>query len=146
MATTADIQVSEGSGKSIATYSVTEDAETKQLQRIVQADSAGVEKGTVANPQEIQTVPLGTIFNGKTNVTTAGTRVTLAASQVVTSLTIKALSTNTGIIYVGNASVASSNGYQLSAGESVSIDLANLNTVNLDCSVNGEGVTYIAIN
>lgn len=84
------------------------------------------------------------IFNGKTAVATAGTRVTLTTSQVITSVAITALKTNTGIIYVGNSSVSSANGLQLSAGGSVTVVIANLNTVNLDCSVNGEGVTWIA--
>lgn len=87
-----------------------------------------------------------TIYNGKKTVTTAGTRVVLAASQAVKSVTIKALSTNTGFIYVGDTSVASTNGLQLEAGETISLDIANLNTVNLDSSVNGEGVTYIGVN
>lgn len=86
-----------------------------------------------------------TIFNGKTTVATAGTRVTLAASQTVKSVTIKALATNTGTIYVGSSTVAASNGLQLAAGEAVSMDIANLNTVNIDSSVNGEGVTYAAV-
>lgn len=87
-----------------------------------------------------------TIFNGKTTVTTAGTRVILASSQAVKSVTIKALSTNTGFIYVGNTSVAASNGFQLLAGDSISMDIANLTTVNIDSSVNGESVSYIGIN
>ena len=87
-----------------------------------------------------------TIYNGKKTVATAGTRVTLAASQAVKSVTIKALSTNIGLIYVGDTSVASTNGFQLSAGETISMDLANLNTVNIDSSVSGEGVTYIGVN
>ena len=87
-----------------------------------------------------------TIFNGKTTVTTAGTRVTLASSQAVQSITVKALAANTGTIYVGNATVSSSNGFQLAAGDSVSFDLSNLNTVNIDSSVNGEGVSYAAVN
>lgn len=96
----------------------------------------------------VQNTPVAstTMFNGKTTVTTAGTRVVLAASQAVKSVVIKALSTNTGIIYVGNSTVASTNGLQLLAGETVSLDIANLNTVNIDSSVNGEGVTYIASN
>lgn len=86
-----------------------------------------------------------TIFNGKTTVTTAGTRVTLAASQAISnSVTIRALKANTGTIYVGNATVASTNGLALSAGDSVTIVVANLNTVNLDSSVNAEGVTWLA--
>ena len=59
-------------------------------------------------------------------------------------MTIKALAANSGTIYVGNSSVSSTNGYQLAAGESVFLEVANLNTVNIDSSVNGEGVTYIA--
>lgn len=98
--------------------------------------------GTVTTTESAPT----TIYNGKKTVTTAGTRVVLAASQAVKSVTIKALSTNTGFIYVGDTSVASTNGLQLEAGETISLDIANLNTVNLDSSVNGEGVTYIGVN
>lgn len=87
-----------------------------------------------------------TVLNGKTSVTTAGTRVVLASSTTCKSVTIKALSTNTGFIYVGSSTVSSANGFQLSAGDTISIDIANLNTVNIDSSVNGESVTYIAIN
>jgi hypothetical protein len=87
-----------------------------------------------------------TILNGKTTVTTAGTRVTLAGSTACKSVTIKALIANTGVIYVGNSSVSSSNGFALQAGDSVSLNITNLTTVNLDSSVNGEGVTYLGVN
>jgi len=100
---------------------------------------------SITNTVNTAEVAPTTISNGKTTVTTSGTRVTLASSTAVKSVTIKALSTNTGIIYVGNSSVASTNGFQLQAGETVSMDIANLNTVNLDSSVSGEGVTYIAV-
>ena len=43
MATTADVKVTPGSGANVATYSVTEDTETKQIQRIAINDSTGVE-------------------------------------------------------------------------------------------------------
>jgi hypothetical protein len=72
--------------------------------------------------------------------------VSLASSQAVKSVTIKALAANTGIIYVGDTAVASTNGFALLAGDSLSLDIGNLATVNLDSSVNGEGVTYIGIN
>lgn len=96
----------------------------------------------------VQNTPVApsSVYNGKTTVTTAGTRVVLAASQAVKSVTIKALQTNTGIIYVGSSTVSSTNGFQLYAGDSVSLDIANLNTVNIDSSVNGEGVTYAGTN
>ena len=85
------------------------------------------------------------IYHGKTTVSTAGTEVTLASSQAFTSgVTIKALSGNTGLIFVGANPVTSSTGFELSAKESVFLEVANLTTVYVDCAVNGEGVTYIA--
>lgn len=86
-----------------------------------------------------------TLGNGKTSVTTAGTRVVLASSTACLSVTIKANNANTGTIYVGNSSVSSANGYQLGAGEGISLAISNLNTINIDSSVNGEGVTYIYV-
>lgn len=80
-----------------------------------------------------------------TTVTTAGTRVQLA-TNTCKSLTIKAKSTNTGLIYVGNVAVASTNGFQLLAGESVSLDISNTNLVYIDSSVNGEGISTIFAN
>lgn len=109
---------------------------------ITDTNSTTAVTGTVATSEVAPT----TVFNGKTSVTTAGTRVVLAASTPVKSVTIKALSTNTGFIYVGNSTVAASNGFQLLAGDSISMDIANLNTINIDSSVNGEGVSYIGIN
>jgi hypothetical protein len=88
---------------------------------------------------------LASVYTGKTTVTTAGTRVVLASAQAITSVTIKALAANTGTIYVGGSSVASTNGFQLAKSESVSMDITDLSTVYIDASVNGEGVTYLGI-
>lgn len=102
--------------------------------------------GTITNNVNTVEVAPTTLLNGKTIVTTAGSRVALAPSTTCKSVTIKALATNTGTIYVGNSSVSSANGYQLAAGDTVSLDISNLNTVNLDASVSGEGVTYLGVN
>lgn len=87
-----------------------------------------------------------TVLNGRTTVTTAGTQVALSSSTACKSVTVKALSTNTGVIYVGNSSVSSSDGLQLAAGDSVNLDIDNLGTVYIDSSVNGEGVTFLGVN
>jgi len=102
----------------------------------------GAAPATVTNSPIVPTV----VSNGNKNVTTAGTRVTLAASATIKSVTIKAKFTNTGIIYVGDTGVTSANGFQLYPGESISLDIADPSTVNLDAQVSGEGVTYIAVN
>lgn len=86
------------------------------------------------------------IYHNKKTVTTAGARVALASSQAVMSVCIKALITNTGYIYVGDSSLSSTNGFQLLAGDTVSLDISNLNTIYIDSSVSGEGVTYISSN
>ena len=85
------------------------------------------------------------LSSGKTTVTTAGTRVVLAATASVNSgVVIKALHGNTGIIYVGNSTVASTNGLQLYANEAITVITASLANVYIDSSVNGEGVTWLA--
>jgi hypothetical protein len=61
-------------------------------------------------------------------------------------MTVKALSTNTGLIYVGDATVTSANGFVLSASESVSMDVENTSLVYVDSSVNAEGVSVIYAN
>lgn len=98
--------------------------------------------GTVTTSE----TPPTTVLNGKKTVTTAGTRVTLAASTACKSVTIKALAANTGTIYVGDTTVAASNGFALAASDSVTLDISNLTTVNIDSSINGEGVTYLGVN
>lgn len=84
------------------------------------------------------------IYSGKINVTISGTEVILGTG-VISSVTIKALSANTGVIYVGAGGVSSANGFQLAAGDTLSIDISNLATVWIDSSINGEGVTYLAV-
>ena len=103
-----------------------------------------VREGTVAGSILVDVVPKGTILNGQVT-TNAGVRAALAGATPITSVTAKALPTNTGFVYVGNATVAAGNGYILSVNDSVSLDIDDLATVFIDVSVNAEGVSYIAI-
>lgn len=83
-------------------------------------------------------------------VTTAGTRVQLSSTALlVRSFTVCAKTANTGHIYYGGATVDSTNGVDLSAGDctgwapvaatggSTAYDLSS---AYIDASVNGEGV------
>lgn len=84
------------------------------------------------------------VTTGKTTVSTAGTRVVLGTSTAVNSgVVVKALSANTGLIYVGGTNVASTNGFQLAKSESVTIITPNLANIWIDSAVNSEGVTYL---
>ncbi len=89
--------------------------------------------------------PGSSIGSGQTVVAAAGTRVQLTATSTpILSVTVKALSTNTGIIYVGGDDVSAAIGLELiNPGESASVDVDNLTDVWIDAAVNGEGVSYI---
>lgn len=88
---------------------------------------------------------LNTIITGKVTVPSFGTRVSIPVN-ICKSITIKALSTNTGFIYIGTSTVANTNGFQLLANDTISFDISNTGLIFLDSSVSNEGVTYLAIN
>ena len=87
-------------------------------------------------------------------VTTAGTRVQLTSSSILTpTFCVQAKSTNSGLIYVSGITVSATNGIGLSAGQFAcysgetqvyGFDVIQLNKVYLDASANGQvaKVTY----
>lgn len=101
----------------------------------VQGGSVGV--SGVAMPE--------TLRNGKVTVATAGTAVQLSATSValVGGVIVKAALGNSGTIYVGDAAVDSSSGFELSAGQEVFVVIDNLNKVHVDASTSAQSVTFI---
>ena len=91
----------------------------------------------------IEEVPTAFSHAHKT-VTTAGSAVQLSTATIL-SITIKALAGNTGFIYVGGSGVSSSNGFELDAGDSVTLAIDEADEIWLDSSVSGEGVSFIAV-
>jgi hypothetical protein len=82
-------------------------------------------------------------------VTVAGTAEPLTSSYKSTwKVRIKALSTNTANVYVGDSTVSSSNGYQLIADQELELSaifaqdnfIMDLNEIYVDSDVAGEGV------
>ncbi len=87
-------------------------------------------------------------LSGQKTVTTAGTAVALGTQQIASSILVKALTTNTGLVYVGNdgGDVTSSTGYPLDVGDQVIFDhVANLANIMVNSAVNGEGVAWIVL-
>ena len=88
-------------------------------------------------------------YSGQKTVTTAGTEVQLHTGlQIDLPIMVKALTTNTGLIYIGNVSgaVSSSTGMPLSPGDAVIFTyVGNLNEIWVDSAVNGEGVAWLAL-
>lgn len=87
--------------------------------------------------------PYSTVGSGQKTVALAGTQEVLAASTPIKSVTIKAHVSNSGLIYVGAASVDNATGFILSKNDSVSLDVDNLADIWLDTNSNGDGVSYI---
>lgn len=90
---------------------------------------------------------LGTGVTGQKAVTTAGTSVQLSTSNTgIHTVILRAKIANTGKIYVGfsQTGVSSSLGLELGPGDAVTITTPRLSDIWLDCSVNGEGVSYLA--
>ena len=89
---------------------------------------------------------LSNVQSGQKDVTTAGTAEALTStSTTCRAVAIKAKSTNTGNIYVGNSGVTSSNGFILRGSESITLDIDDVSKVYIDASVSGEGVSWIMV-
>ena len=92
--------------------------------------------------------PVPSIGGGRAFVTTATTAVVLASTNIpIAWVIVQAETNNTGLIAVGDSAVVAavgtqSNGVILSAGESVTLPVANLNTLYIDSTVSTDGVTY----
>lgn len=89
-------------------------------------------------------------ISGQRTVTTAGTAVQLGTAMIDGPVMVKALDTNTGVVALGNDGandVTVANGLRLEAGEVVVLEWVHeLGTLWLDSAVNGEGVSWMALN
>lgn len=81
---------------------------------------------------------------GQKTVTTAGTRVQLA-DIACKAVSIAALDSNTGVIYLGDSSVDSTNGRILEPRDSIDLAIDNLNRLYIDSEVNGESISALWI-
>jgi hypothetical protein len=84
------------------------------------------------------------VFSGQLTVTNAAQ--TLGANTLKSGVTVKALSTNTESIFIGvGSNVTVSNGYELSAGEGIFLEVNNTNNVGvISATSNGQKVCFMA--
>jgi hypothetical protein len=92
---------------------------------------------------------MSNLANGRKTVATAGTAVQLGPSEAVSAVSITAFKGNTGVICVGGKGVIAAEGTRtgkpLLASESVSIPTDDVGDVYIDATVNGEGVSWLAV-
>lgn len=88
-------------------------------------------------------------YSGQTAVAAAGSAVPLHAGLPVNGpLLVKALPSNSGLIYLGNVDgdVDSANGLPLARGEAVVLGfVGNLNQLWIDAAVDGEKVAWLLL-
>jgi hypothetical protein len=89
------------------------------------------------------------IISGQLAITAHGTAEALADSrQVNCAVMVKALTTNTDLVYVGQVTgdVDSSNGMPLAAGDALIFsNVGNLAELWVDSAVDGEGVSWLLL-
>ena len=93
------------------------------------------------------------LVNSTATVSTAGTEVQLSnTTSRVLWIKVKALAANSGIAYLGIAgSITSALGYELSAGNEIEINFAELggtivfSTLWADAATNGDKLAWIAV-
>lgn len=85
-----------------------------------------------------------------TIVSTAGDAVVLGSENINAAIAIKALTTNSGVMYVGNDGtndVDSTTGFPLDTGEVIILDyLGDLEEIYVDAQYDGEGVAWLKLN
>ena len=87
-----------------------------------------------------------------TTVTTAGTAVQLSnTTNRVREIEVKALAANSGIVYFGESDVSATNGYELSAGNTLNRNYADkggtisFSELYVDAATNGDKLCWTAI-
>ena len=88
-------------------------------------DSSGLPSGAATS---VKQAPSSTVVTGQQTITTSAVQLNSGTSVTVKhKLLVKALSTNSGITYVGPSGVSATTGYALQAGDSVELDVDNVN-------------------
>lgn len=123
---------------------------TKKVQHvIIDWGGTGAESTTVPTFTVTGTVTAtpyaGTPLEGEKNVTLAITPEALGASTAIKEVEIVAKVANTGTIWVKSTSTQNQKGRPLVALQSCVVKASNLASIFLEATVNGEGVTFIAL-
>lgn len=80
------------------------------------------------------------ILDGELNITSAGTPQRISTDQSCKSVLIRAKTTNTEDILIGDITPT----FPLPPGSSIILDVKNFNLLYIDATVSGEGIDYIA--
>jgi len=109
------------------------------------AEAPRTEEGVPIQTLDLAKVlPPEAVFTGQVTVPTPGVRVQLP-DVPCRSASLRALSTNTAAIYLGNELVNAANGFPLAAGDCLDLAIDNLRRLYIDAAVANEGIAYLII-
>jgi hypothetical protein len=91
------------------------------------------------------TTSWGKFDSGQKVLTESALQLTTDDVACQVGVTIRAHTTNNGYVYIGNSDVTTSTGYQLAAGQSVTINVNNVKNVYGVGSNNPQTVSWIAV-
>lgn len=85
----------------------------------------------------------GTVFHGQASIATSATQL---GSNACKSVTLKNLQSNSNIVWVGVAAVATNSGYELAPGESLTLQVSNTNLLYAIASTGATTICFIGTN
>jgi hypothetical protein len=95
---------------------------------------------------EVTSPTVSGLISGQITVETAGTAVQGTDISTPNGVFVKALSGNTGVVYIGNdgaGDVSATTGFQLAAGNSVLVPVSNLKDLWFDSASNGDKFCWL---
>jgi hypothetical protein len=112
---------------------------------VIQYDGSGnivtpmADGGTVTSP----TISVASAISGQITVTTAGTSIQGGNVTLTNGVYIKALTGNTGNMFIGYATGDNRDKFELDGNQLILVMVSNLNQLWFDASVNGEKVCWL---
>lgn len=88
--------------------------------------------------------PSSALTGVKTSVTTAATQLYGTGFTCYAGINLKAASSNTDLIYVGDSNIATNNGYMLDPGEQILLDVGNVNILYIKSKSGIQTLSYFA--
>lgn len=86
-----------------------------------------------------------TIFSGQTNLSNSSTTaIGSSADLVMSEVTIKAMVANAGSVYIGDSSVSTSTGFELRAGQQVTISAGTPSLIYAIAANNNDDISWVA--
>lgn len=100
---------------------------------------------TQSGAWSVTTTPTGAAAVLSNQVAVTASAVALA-SNPCKQVTVKALVGNTIAVYIGPAGISTATGYELIAGDSITVAVSNTNLLHLIASTTGASISWIAVN